>query len=177
MPTAQRKPVLSQTAKERRSLATEARAALAEADGDVVAATSKLFLRVIEDHSFIKEFLSEIVRKACYEAVAGQVRADRRQVWSTLQPTAEARSAQVMALASGTVRTLHDFPLPGGKKLGDALRGEVVAAADFFRGQASDMARKAHWLQHIAQHVPDGKTVRDVLSAERLAELRDEVSQ
>lgn len=154
-----------------------AAAMLREADGDVRAATSKMFDAVIDDTAFIHTHLKDIIRSYCYEAVAGQIRATRRVVWATPQPTTEERRAKIDALAAGTALTLLDFQLPGGKRLGDAARSEVAEAADVFGKMARDLSWKSRWLEHVAQSLPEGSLVRDVMSAERLEELRQEVSR
>jgi hypothetical protein len=159
------------------TLRDAAKAALLQAGGDVRRATDALAARAMDEPEFLKAHYAEIIRTASYDAVSGAIRAERAIVWNTPQPTTIERRAQVTALASGTVRTLLDFPLPGGKRLGDATRGEVGEAADLYGSQARDMAWKARWLAHVAQSVPDGKRVADVLTAERLEELRQEIGQ
>lgn len=159
------------------TLRSHAAAALAAAGGNVSAATAALAERAMNDKAFLRAYYSEVIQTACYEAVASCVRQERRAVWTTPQPSTTERRAQVTALAAGTVSTLHDFPLPGGKRLGEATREEVAQAAEFFGRQARDMAWKSRWLEHVAQSVPAGKRVADVISAERLEELRQEVGQ
>ncbi len=162
---------------ERTTLRQHAAAALAEAGGNVLEATAALTARAMSDQDFLAEHFEAVVRSACYQAVAACIRQQRRAVWSTIQPTSEERRAQVAALAAGVAYTLHDFPLPGGKRLGDATREEVVAAAELFGRQARDMAWKSRWLAHVAQSLPPGRKVSEVLSAERLEELRQEVQR
>jgi len=162
---------------ERPTLRHYAAIALANAGGDVSAATTALVTRAMTDSAFLREHFDYAIRAACYSAVASCVRQQRRAVWSTIQPTTEERRAQIAALAAGVMRTLHDFPLPGGKRLGDATREEVVAAAEFFGRQARDMAWKSRWLAHVAQALPPGRKVSEVISAERLEELRQEVQR
>lgn len=157
------------------TLRSEAQAALQNAGGDVTAATEALTARVLKDPDFISIHMSDVVKTACYQAVASVMRSERRVVWTTPQPTSVERRAQVNALAAGGQRTLMDFPLPGGKKLGEAFRPEVAEAATLYGSQARDMAWKSRWLELVAQSLPDGKPVRVALTPERLAELQQEV--
>lgn len=159
------------------SLTDAARIALATADGEVRRATDLLYERAMTDQAFLDHHFREAIRTACYAAVSGCVRQERRAVFAMPQPTSPERRAQINALASGSIRSLMDFPLPGGKRLGDATRGEVSEAADAYGKQARDMAWKSRWLGHIAQSLPDGKRVADVLTDERLEELRAEVGK
>jgi hypothetical protein len=61
------------------------------------------------------------------------------------RPTAP--DARVLALASVMMMS---FPLPGGKKLGDATGAEVAEAARHYNAKARDMSWKARWLEAIA---------------------------
>lgn len=162
---------------EKTTLRVHAVAALAQASDDLRVATDLLAERAMADKKFLREHFAEVVRRACYDAVAACIRQERRVVWAMPQPTTEQRRAQVTAMAAGTVYTLHDFPLPGGKRLGDATREDVVKASEFFGTQARDMAWKSRWLNHVAQSLPPDRRVADVLSAERLEELRHEVQK
>lgn len=158
-------------------LGAAAKRALVEAGGDVRRAADLLRDRAMEDRAFLDAHFGVLIRDAAYKAVAHCIRADRRVVWTTPQPTTQERSAQVAALASGTAQTLLDFALPGGKLLRNATRAEVAEAASFYAKQARDMSWKSRWLDHVAQSLPDGKRVADVLSPERLEELRQEITQ
>ena len=162
---------------EKPTLHPHAKAALNEAGGNVRQATDILVARAIEDREFLQQHFHEVIRRACYDAVAACVRQERRAVWVMPQPTTEQRRRQIVSMAEGVRQTLHDFPLPGGKRLGDATREEVIEAAEFFGKQARDMAWKSRWLAHVAQSVPPGRKVADVLTPERLEELRQEVSR
>lgn len=158
------------------SIREAAASALAANRGDVKKATDALTERALSEESFLRTNLADAVRTACYNAVAGCIRADRRVVWATPQPTTQERAAQVRALAAGTVASLYDFPLPGGKPLRDATRADVAQAAQFYGDQARDMAWKSRWLGLVAQSLPEGKKVSEVLTQERLEELRHEIS-
>lgn len=159
---------------ERDLVAEAARAALAEANGDVREATKKLEASVRGNRRLRDELTDPLISNACYTAVTAQCRVERRKVWS---PPAEKLVAsrvtgahRVVQLATGT---LLMFPLPGGKKLGEATREEIAEAAQFYETQATDMGVKARWLRLVAQSVPGNKTAADVLSDKRLRELQE----
>lgn len=153
-----------------------AREALDAADGDVVKATEIMTARVLKDPTLYRPLMDPLVKNACYSAITAQCHSQRRTIWNAAQPSAEHQRNRVVALAGGTMNTLMDFPLPGGMKLADAKRDDVTAAADFYGKQSKDMGSKAKWLQLIAQHVPAKKTVKQVLTDARLAELRQEAT-
>lgn len=155
-------------------VAEAARAALDAASGDVREATRAMETKVRQDRRLRDDLTDPLIANACYAAVTAQCRVERRKVWS---PPAEKLVAsrvtgahRVVQLATGT---LLMFPLPGGKKLGEATRDEIGIAASFYDAQATDMGTKARWLRLVAQSVPGDKTAADVLTDKRLRELQE----
>lgn len=156
-------------------VADAAKAALEANNGDVKAATAALEQRVRASRALRDMLTDPLISNACYDAIRRQCHVERRQVWSPpvekLVATRVAGAHRVVKLAAGNLLT---FPLPGGKKLGEATRAEVAQAANFYQSQSDDMGHKARWLQLVQQSIPDGKTVADVLNDKRLRELQKE---
>lgn len=150
--------------------------ALGKAKGDVQKATRALAAQVRSDDKLYRAVMDSLVDTACYDLVASVCRAQRRKIWSPPAPPAGQSDdrARVVALGRGTVASLLDFPLPGGMKLRDAKRSDVVSAHEFYATQARDMDGKARWLRLIAQSVPEDRRVGDVLTADRLESLQQE---
>lgn len=156
-----------------------AKAALDDAKGDLSGAAKMMEQAVRASSSLRTAVTDPLIAQACYDAVRRQIKWARREAWTGTkhrgsQSTPEviqAQQSRVVHLAAGT---LAMFPLPGGKRLGEATREEIVAAADFYGRQASDMGAKARWLRLIGQSLPDGKRVSDVLTDKRLRELQAE---
>lgn len=156
------------------SVAEAARRAFTEAGGDVREA-SRLMEQAVRSSRRLRDEITEpLVASACYAAVRAQCRVQRRKVWSpsdaALARHREDGANRVVHLAADT---LLAFPLPGGLRLGEATRGEIAEAADFYAAQADDMGTKARWLRLVAQAVPDQKTAGAVLTEKRLRELQD----
>ncbi|WP_091739826.1 hypothetical protein [Phenylobacterium immobile] len=157
-------------------------AALEDANGDMNKAADMLQIAVDQSPTLRSALLEPWVAQACREAIRRHLQDVRREVWTgTKSHTAGASKPEVMAeqrarvvqLAAGT---LLMFPLPGGRRLGEATREEVGAAAEFYSRQSADMGTKARWLRLIGQSLPDGKRVSDVLSDRRLEELQLEAT-
>jgi hypothetical protein len=155
-------------------VADAARRALEDAKGDVRNATA-MMQEAVRLSRQLRDMLTEpLIANACYDAVRAQCHKERRKVWQP--PVEQLRKSKVegafrvVQLAAGT---LLMFPLPGGKKLGEATREEISAATSFYDSQAGDMAHKARWLRLVAQSVPDGKTVGEVMTDARLRELQE----
>ncbi|GJD92941.1 hypothetical protein [Methylobacterium iners] len=157
-------------------VADAAKQAFEEAGGDVRAATAKLEARVRAEYGLREALTDPLISNACYEAVRRQVQGARKAVWNPpartekFTPSKVSGAYRVTQLAAGT---LLMFPLPGGKKLGDATREEISAAASFYESQAEDMGTKARWLRLVAQSMPTTATAGDVLTDGRLRELQE----
>lgn len=172
---------MSAAKKEERDAVSEAaRDALSRANNDVQKA-AKLLEEAVRSRPKLREAITDpLIVEACYDAVRAQTRVARKVIWNPPSPslprsTPKAavleQASRVIHLASGT---LLMFPLPGGKRLGDATRGEISEAAGFYERQGRDMADKARWLRLVAQSVTGKKTASEVLSDTRLRELQVE---
>lgn len=178
---------LRKTKYERDIVAEAAKRALDDASGDVREATAMLESAVRQSRQLRDHITEPLISGACYDAIRAQIHVRRRAIWNdpkVVDPIASEAGANVVPLAKRgpdaervvklAAGTLLMFPLPGGKQLGEATRAEISAAADFYGGQAADMTTKARWLRLVAQSVPDGKRVADVLTDKRLRELQAE---
>ncbi|MBI5940668.1 MAG: hypothetical protein HY859_09600 [Caulobacterales bacterium] len=163
-------------------VADAARSAMDAAKGDLTTAAASMETAVRKDPKLRDALTEPLIAGACMEAVRRIMHERRRSIWSApSEPIALGRGAdkasqadRVAHLASGT---LLMFPLPGGVKLSEATRDDVVRAAGFYDAQAKDMGVKARWLSLIAQSIPAGKTVGEVLTAKRLKELQAEAQR
>ena len=147
-----------------------ARKALASSEGDLSKATEKMEKAVRANPTLFNELMWPLVHDACYDKLRSLVRTDREKIWTAPNYTQGGNGRRLHALAS----TLLDFPLPNGKRMRDASKADLVEAATFYGTQAKDMSHKARWLDAIAARV-GRKKVGDVLSAEQLAKLQEEV--
>ena len=163
----------SATPKEGDPVAEAARAAFASADGDVREATRRLEEAVRANRRLRDELTEPLIAEACYAAVRRQCRSARQSVWRTSRRELTRRHVDGARRVLRHAETLLAFPLLGGRHLGEAQREEITAAAEFYAAQAGDMAIKARWLQLVAQSLPKGRKVADVLTEERLRELRE----
>lgn len=154
-----------------------ARESLNEASGDVQRGTEIFVTKIMASDEFRRRFLDKMVRDACYNAISGLVRENRSEIWQGEQPDRKKlHREQVQALARGTLKTLYDFPLPGGQYLGDANRIQVGEAAGFFEEQAATPLREAKFLRAVQALLHDDTAhVRDAIKLNKLTKLRAEV--
>ena len=158
------------------TVSQHAKACLREAGGDVASAAILLERRVMGDKKLKAARLDPRVADACHQAIALEIRKDRERVWTppNVDRPGMTQQDRVRILAASNLLT---FPLPGGKRLGDATRPEIEDAAEFYRKQSNDMAHKATWLRLVAQSIPDGKRAGAVLTDARLRELQQEAAK
>lgn len=152
------------------TIARLAREALSATDGNVRRATDALVERMAGDANLLRE----VIRAAVTDAVNLRVQAAHRHNRAAILRVTTGGRAGVEALAAGLTAAILDMPLARGVKLRDATREEVVEQAERYAAQASDMGHKARWLRLIAQAVPAGKRVGEVMTDERAAELHAE---
>lgn len=154
-------------------VADAALAALEKSGGNQMEAAKALAARAKRVPEIKAALLEPLLEYACAQAVGVQIRRFRERVWNPPEAPANDRSAALQLMAA---EMLSNFPLPGGMMLGDATRADIAKAAHFYETQAKDMAHKGRWLQLVGQGLPDGKRVRDVLSEDRLHELKNKAA-
>lgn len=143
----------------------------------VQTALPPLVARVLADPDLERQALDALIAGECRRQLE-KVQNERHQAEKRRTgggPLGQARSADLSGWA-GAVQTalLDGFVLPGGKRLGDAERGDLGRALEAFKTVSADASVKARWMRLLQQSVPPGKRVRDVLSETRVAELRAE---
>lgn len=84
-----------------------------------------------------------------------------------------APDSRVMSLVRATEDLLMDMRLSNGKKLGAANHDEVLKEALAYSESARELGIKARFYSAVAERVPEGKVVSDVLSEEKLREIRN----
>lgn len=134
---------------------------------DVATATEKLEKWARKDKALYDYLTDPYLSQACYNAIRGLCRSERRLIYTAPNYTKGGNGHRVEIHG----RSLLDFPLPGGKRLRDATRQDLLEAADFYRKQAADMASKAAWLEKISERVGK-KTVGEKLTSEQLEALK-----
>lgn len=149
------------------SLAKLAREALAANDGDTTVATESLVSRFANDIDLLRAIIRDVVMTAVDARVEHAMRNKRAAI---INATTGDRGA-VVALATGWLACLLDMPLANGLKLRNATRQQVLEQAGRYAATAKDATHKSRWLTAIAQSVTGDRTVGDVMSDQRAAEL------
>jgi hypothetical protein len=144
-----------------------AREAWEDHAGDYESAATALYETIMGDKQLMKEILPQVLLNWCHEMIRGQAAQARgRIVPSTLDATQG--GARLRAVIG---QTLFDFPLPGGKRLGDANGEEIGDAAAGYRQQADTLGHRARWLAAVAEKVGRSNRAEGSLSLAQLEEL------
>jgi hypothetical protein len=135
--------------------------------------------RVMADDELREVAIRELVTAHCERHLNSEMQArynaERRKTGGG--PLAEKRTGAVALAAHAqavAASLMDDFKLPNGKKLGDATRYDLDAALAVYRIQSDDAAIKHRWMRLVQQCLSGSQTVRERLTDERLAELREE---
>ena len=110
--------------------------------------------------------------RACYQSVVRRQLHNRAAVWQgrkTAGPVNGSSDASILALAR---RTLLDFPMHSGIKLGDAKKYDLQRDAVDYGLPGVDMLTKAVWLRMIADGMEDGVKVSSVYTHDTLLTLQ-----
>lgn len=160
------------------SLGALAARALTESDGDRLLA-GKLLTNWLRDEPEGQRLIERALGMAASNAIAGVIAYRRRRLlaFETLDRSGyetravdRASNGRVVILASAR---LSEFPLPSGKRLGQATRAEVEDAVQVFRSRADTLMSRADWLSAVLQRLPPGRTVLEVMSESDLETMAD----
>lgn len=156
-----------------------AESALDQAKQDVLAATAIMVEHIQGDDTLYHLLMDKLLRTACYDVIAALCRQRNQVIWETPRRTAAEEAKSVSAAASAAKHALMNTILPDGVRLGDALKEDVEAHADFYLKQGKTMLVKGQWLTLIAKAM-DGHTktpVKKILTETKLQNLRDKVQK
>lgn len=145
-----------------------AREALYECDGDRVAAIELLRKWIDNDRGLFDQLINPMIDDALANAIR-KVSTDDRQTLRLVASNPDRGAAGIVAMVE---RTLLDFPLPRGKRLGDATPTEVQEAAEYYRARERFNRQEARWYELVFEAMQGGSRVEAVLSHDALARLR-----
>lgn len=154
------------------TISSLSREALTRQNGMVDDAVNEVAGLLRKDVKLLRSVVEAAVRDALTYRASMAVRHDR----AAIIHRATNEKANVLALARGLSASLLDMPLAGGIRLRDCERSFVQREADRFDGLARDCGRKARFLAHVAQSVPEGKTVGQVIDDGRALDLWKEAA-
>jgi hypothetical protein len=144
------------------------RAAWERREGDVPGAADDLYKTLSRDRVVLTALLPRILRSWCKEQILHRMSELRASVTAIDTAESSARLRAVVAM------TLFDFPLPGGKRLGDANRDEIAEAADQYARQAQTISHRARWLTVVAEKVGRHNRADAALTLAALEQLLEE---
>ena len=170
-----------------------AQKALERAKGDVDNASALLEREAKKDKDLYDGLVSNFLGRACRDAVLFVVRNEWRPAsWGSEykvnfavmplgkgQQAPDPKASNLIALADLNMRNLLEFhlPIPGAPLLGGSTKEQVLKAVHYYLSHGRDALKKGKWLELVAEKVPEGKLVREVLDAKKLADLKDKAEK
>lgn len=137
--------------------------------GDESQAVEILYSRVVSDADFLKSELPTLVRRWCQSQIGTLLGAQRVKAWKP-QPVTHNPNRLNAAIRAN----LLDYPLPRGKRLGDASTDDLAQASGYYWGVSNSNAHKARWLDAIAARMGNAHRVEDALTEADLQALQIE---
>lgn len=142
-----------------------------ESDGSTEDASLRLYNLALNDEDFIASYLNTILRTWARDQIGSHVGAIRVKAW---RPPNVDVSQHGDRLRQAVEATLHDFLLPGGKRLGDATPHECLAAAEFYGDAARDYSHKSRWLRGVADAAGGALRIADALTEDQLRKIQEQ---
>lgn len=153
---------------------------LRSCDGDMLAAIVEIKAMAAED----AELHDYLMDKGIKFALRSVNRDSRRHIWNESSTTDRYVDADrtpsnlvVPQMNEGVelmVMSVFDYPLPGGKKLGDATKTDLLDSSQSLMKQGKTLLERGRWMSMLADRVPFGKTVADSLNESDVRRLMDE---
>lgn len=143
--------------------------AMANAGGVEQVGIDNLFQMVVNDDALLKQEMPQMVRRWCQSQIGAYLAMQRSKAWSPASV-----NLNTQRLNAAIKADLLDYPLPGGRRLGDASKAELQAASSYYSGIAQSNAWKARWLDEIGITMGNAHRVEDALSESDLQRLQDQ---
>lgn len=128
-------------------------------EGSITDASKQLFALFTSRREMVEAMMPQIAKAWCTDQVRHHVGRIRLAAVTPFDPASGSER-----LRSVITATLLDFPLPGGKRLGDANSNEVREGAQFYLRSASDASHKYRWLMAVAERVGRANSVQTKLN-------------
>lgn len=157
------------TATKQYSISELARQALEHANGDVAEAARYLEQQAKRQTSVWLTITESLISSACYDAVRAVCRKERRAIWTAPNYDQGGNGGRVVAHA----KSLMDLCLPGGKRLADATKDDLLKARDFYYKQADTMRQFGCFLEVLSEKVKRS-TVSDKLTEDELQKIKEQ---
>lgn len=138
--------------------------------GFSTAAVDAFALRIHNDPNLV----NAAVRRAAYDVLREVMRQERRRIEQErgFKPTRRYSGEELQSIAMGSTR-FFSWRLPNGTLLAEAVKGDLLLAADVWQRDAEGCATRARFMRFIASELKDGEVVKDHLTPLQLEKLHD----
>ena len=150
-----------------------ARRFLEEADGNWEGAHFLLMKDIESNPDFYKDWVKVMIDQCAWEAVrfASSDTRGTKYLGPQADPNTPDDNEGIMAMGR---RTLYDWPLMGGKKLGDATRPEVTKMMNYHHQLSDTNGRRGRFFSLVVQELHnDDVTVRTQITIGTLTDMAE----
>ena len=128
-----------------------------------------LLEKVRKDNYLYDELLGPYEHRAAQELVLLKTQDIRSKIWDSKQN--QQSNARVKHLAEVHSILLMDFPLPGGVRLGEATKGQVTEASEYYIRRGKNMLWKGKFLERVAKPMQNNESVKSRFDEKKLQKL------
>lgn len=139
-----------------------------ESVGNLDKAASLMRQAIEADARLLHELMEPFIESAIRTSLKELMRGSRAGYFHAMANRDDASGLRALAAQA---RDYYGYPLSGGTLLGDADHAQIMSDASLLLAQSKTLNTRGLMLKHIAKKIPEGKTVRDVLTEEQLKRI------
>ena len=159
------------------------KAAMEESSGDWDGAVEILRKKLRGNKRLFDEVVWPIILISLRYQVRNNDHLDRMSFWGAMNKLdgdgvsgesdmSQARRTALLESTMSSIGSIYNYPLQGGKKLGDARRADMQVEISWHDSMAKANRVRADWFKMIAARLPDEKTaVRKALTETEIMEM------
>jgi hypothetical protein len=152
-------------------------AAVEEAKNDLASASGVLEEMTRANRELYDQIMEPHIGPACWRLIQQYAQRERKVIWYSPNTDKAMNGGRVKYLAAANARSLMEMtlPIPGLPRLGDCSKDQVQRAMAYYQDHATDMGRKARFLEMIDALVKPNSIVRKQVKLEQLQKCYDAV--
>lgn len=148
-----------------------AKTAFEQAKGDVTKACALLRKWINRESNLYEMLVEPLIDRAIENQINHLVRERRRCFNNAAQSNERNNTSGLLSMASSNVRDWFDYPLAGGKKLGDATKADLLRETNYYDKSAKTQAHIARWLKRLSKKLSATDNVRDIFNSDSIEKL------
>lgn len=142
-------------------------------DWDWQAAAEEMESKIWQDQQLRDELMKPLIGQAVWNAIKIQAGAHRQAFKAGRSKVAEKAKDNPNGIRRVVERSWYEYPIFGGKKLGDATPSDLDAAAESYQRLADSNKYEAERMRRIRAVLKEEKPVREQLTEEQISSMME----